>query len=76
MRINNINELIGFIEVNDLTIDEMDSLLRATLGLMIVTSTKKDEVVHHLKIFQEKYGNKPKTERPFLLDVDISLKED
>ena len=76
MKISNLNELIDFIESNDLTIEQMSNLIRLALGVLVVTSTTKKEVLHHLKIFQEKYGNKPKTERPFLLDVDISLKED
>jgi hypothetical protein len=76
VRINNFNELVNFITDNDLTIEQMNTLIQTTLGLMVITSTTKDEVLKHLHLFWKDYGNKPRTERPLFLDVDISLCDD
>lgn len=73
MRISNWDELISFIEDRELTISEMNSIVQSSIGVLIVMSETKEEVIAALKAFRKEYGRKPRGERPVFLDLDIDL---
>jgi hypothetical protein len=76
MKINNINELIDFIENHEISMEDLNKLTINTLGAMIVLSNTKDEVIQSIKKYWLNYGHKPKQERPILLDVHDPLEQE
>ena len=67
--IQNFEELIDFIENNDISIREISRLCKATIDLYIVCYSDKTEVVKDLKTFWIEWGDK--AERPVFLNATV-----
>lgn len=74
--INNFDELLEFIENNDISMNDLNIILWNTIKVMIVTSTNRVEVLTNLKIYWEKYENSPKDSKPIFLDLEDPLARD
>jgi hypothetical protein len=68
MEIQNFDELIEFIETNDLSIENISKLVKECIGVHIVFYTDKTELKNDLKTFWQQYKNT--TERPIFLDAE------
>lgn len=68
MEIQNFDELIEFIETNDLSIENISKLVKECIDVHIVFYTDKTELKNDLKTFWEQYKNT--TERPIFLDAE------
>jgi len=65
MTISNLNELIEFIESNDLTIEQINQLTIATINTMFVATKTKAQAIEILKEYQQK-------PRPgIFIDIDV-----
>ena len=68
MEIQNFDELIEFIETNDLSIENISKLVKECIDVHIVFYTDKTELKNDLKAFWQQYKNT--TERPIFLDAE------
>jgi hypothetical protein len=68
MEIQNFDELIEFIETNDLSIENISKLVKECIGVYIVFYSNKDELIKDLIVFWDEY--KDTTERPIFLDAE------
>ena len=68
MEIQNFDELIEFIETNDLSIENISKLVKECIDVHIVFYTDKTELKNDLKTFWQQYKNT--TERPIFLDAE------
>jgi hypothetical protein len=75
MKIRTFDELIDFIENNNISIEDCNKIIFASVGCIIVNSTTKDEVLFYLKQFCKEYAHKPRGERPLFLDLEDPLEE-
>lgn len=73
-KIDTFEDLIYFIENTNLKQQQIETLVFKTMNVMLITeigkSCNKSELIKDLKEFWNKWGKKPKTERPFLLMKD------
>jgi hypothetical protein len=67
--IETFEQLILFIENNDLSISEISKLCKATIDLHIVFYSDKAEILKDLKTYWAKYEHEK--ERPIFLDSEI-----
>ena len=68
MEIQNFEQLIEFIETNNLSIDNISKLVKECIGVHIVFYTDKNELMNDLKDFWQHW--KHTTERPIFLDAE------
>lgn len=71
MIINNINDLIDFIENNNFEIDEINKVTRATIKALFITSETKEDAVNSLKEYWKLYGSSEC--KPIFIDLDNPL---
>ena len=75
-KINTFEDFVFFIEKTDLKQQQIETLIQQTINVMVLTPFEtefnKTELITNLKEFWNKWGNKPKTERPFLLTDPLS----
>ena len=67
--IENFEQLISFIENNDLSIGEISKLCKETIDLYILFYTDKNDVLNDLKKYWVKYEHKK--ERPIFLNATV-----
>jgi len=68
MEITSFEELIDFIQQNELSIENISKLVKESIGLHIVFYSNKDELIKDLIVFWDEY--KDTTERPIFLDAE------
>tara|TARA_R110000782_G_scaffold268929_1_gene366098 strand:+ start:207 stop:455 length:249 start_codon:yes stop_codon:yes gene_type:complete len=68
MEIETFEELIEFIETNDLSIDQIAKLTKETIDLYIMFYNDKDEVIRDLKEYWIDWNHT--TERPLFLGAN------
>jgi thermostable 8-oxoguanine DNA glycosylase len=65
--ITNFDELIDFIETNNLTSEQIEVLMQQTLGVHSILYRPREEKIEHLKAYWERF--KDVSPRPTLLDT-------
>ena len=66
MTINNYDELILFIESNDLTSEQIAELIKNCLNVYTIHFENSD-IIEELKEYWNKFGHLPRSERPLFL---------
>jgi hypothetical protein len=69
MEIETFEDLIEFIENNDLSVDQIAKLTKETIDLYILYYSDKDEVIRDLKAYWLRWSHT--TERPLFLGADF-----
>lgn len=70
VEIRTFNDLIKFIEENELSEEKINEILMATIqSLYTGDTTNKKEMIQALKEFWEKWGDQPV--RPLFIDLEV-----
>lgn len=76
IQINSIDDLIHFIETNNISIDQIDRICNKVLGLRVLMYQHKKDVVTDLKEYKEKFEFAK--EKPLFLgspNAEFSIKD-
>lgn len=72
--INDYNDLRNLIEYNELSEKDIDTVINKTLGVFVVGTLPKDELLICLDDFYNKFvKNKGNAERPIFLNLNIDV---
>jgi hypothetical protein len=72
--INDYSDFRNFIEYNELSKKDIDTVINKTLGVFVVGTLPKDELLICLDDFYNKFvKNKGNAERPIFLNLNIDI---
>ena len=71
-RINSFEDLVRVLEENDLTISQMNTITSKAVDGICVLAETKGQFINALVDYWQKYGDKPKSDRPIFIDVGFS----
>lgn len=71
IEIKTFDNLLTFIETNELKESEIIVIIENTIGIYIAKNFNKNKLIRKLIFFWSEWSDKPIAERPLFLDIDF-----